>query len=106
MRAMQAMLAGIDAVITPAEPRAAPSIDEPFREEPIDPDVRTIGGAANLCGLPGLTLPVGPGEATLPAAVTLTGRVDGDALLLAAGIAFQDRTAWHRHRPPTVDRVS
>lgn len=106
MRAMQALLAGVDALITPAAPRGAPPIGEPFREELNDPGARTIGGAANLCGLPGLTLPVGPGEATLPAAVTLTGRMDGDALLLAAGIAFQQRTAWHRHRPPIVDRAS
>jgi Asp-tRNA(Asn)/Glu-tRNA(Gln) amidotransferase A subunit family amidase len=59
-----------------------------------------MGGTANLCGLPGLSLPSGPGRDGLPTAVVLTGQVDADATVLAAGIAFQELTAWHLQRPP------
>jgi aspartyl-tRNA(Asn)/glutamyl-tRNA(Gln) amidotransferase subunit A len=99
MAELGTLLAPFDALITPAYPREASPLWQRFSEEPKDPSERTIGGAANLCGLPGLTLPVGLGRDGLPVAVTLTGKVDGDAALLAAGIAFQALTRWHELRP-------
>ncbi len=104
MQAMEAMLQGFDALLAPGYPRVAIGITEHFREEPIDHELRTIGGAANLCGLPGLTLLAGPGRDGLPTAVGLTGRADADATLLAVGIAFQDLTSWHRQVPPMWNR--
>lgn len=105
IQAMASMLRLYDALLTPGYARVASRLDEPIREEPGDPAARTIGGAANLCGLPGITLPAGPGRDGLPTAVGLTGRVDGDAAVLAAGIAFQGLTYWHRQRPPARDRA-
>lgn len=103
MRAMDSLLTPYDALLAPAMPNVAPSISGRFREEPKEAFARTIGGAANLCGLPGLSVPTGPGRLGLPAAVGLTGRADTDATLLAAGIAFQQLTTWHRERPPEPD---
>ena len=100
MRAMDALLAPFDALIAPAHGCVATGLDEPHSEEPDAPTLRTIGGTANLCGLPGLSLPAGAGREGLPTAVGLTGRADADAAVLAAGIAFQDLTDWHRQRPP------
>lgn len=106
MRAMDALLAPFDAVIAPAHPHVATRIDAPVSEEPDDPPLRTMGGTANLCGLPGLSLPAGPGRDGLPTAVVLTGRADADAAVLAAGIAFQELTDWHVQRPPAWDDES
>ncbi|MDF3038467.1 MAG: Amidase [Thermomicrobiales bacterium] len=100
MRAMAALLEPYDAVISPAHPCVATRLVEPVTEEPDTPVLRTMGGTANLCGLPGISLPSGPGRDGLPTAVVLTGRVDADATVLAAGIAFQELTAWHLQRPP------
>ena len=99
MAALGELLAPFDAMITPAYPRVAPSLTRRFSEEPNDPAARPIGGAANFCGLPGLFLPMGPGRDGLPTAVTLTGRADEDAAVLAAGIAYQARTDWHLQHP-------
>lgn len=94
-------------MISPAHPSVATRLDEPVSEEPDEPPLRTMGGTANLRGLPGLSLPSGPGRDGLPTAVVLTGRVDLDAAVLAAGIAFQELTAWHHQRPPAWnDRLS
>jgi aspartyl-tRNA(Asn)/glutamyl-tRNA(Gln) amidotransferase subunit A len=100
MQAMDALLAPYDALLAPAYPHVAPSISGQFPEEPNGAFARTIGGAANLCGLPGLAVPIGSGRNGLLVGVSLTGRADSDAALLAAGIAFQQLTTWHRDRPP------
>lgn len=93
-------LRGYDAVITPGYRSVATDITMRFSEEPEFFGLRTIDGAANLCGLPGLMMPAGPGARGLPTAVCLTGRVDADAVLLAAGQAFQAATDWHLAVPP------
>ena len=98
--ALAGAFAGYDAIITPGYRSVAPDVTMPFSEEPDFFGLRTIDGAANLCGLPGLMLPAGPGANGLPTAVCLTGRVDSDAVLLAAGQAFQAATEWHLAVPP------
>lgn len=97
--AMHEAIAPFDAVVAPAYPTIANHIAASFREEPESADRRTIDGAANLCGLPGLALPVGFGRNGLPVSISLTGRVDSDAAILAAGAAFQSRTEWHLATP-------
>jgi aspartyl-tRNA(Asn)/glutamyl-tRNA(Gln) amidotransferase subunit A len=91
---------GYDAIVTPGYRSVATDISMRFSEEPDFFGLRTIDGAANLCGLPGLMMPAGPGAQGLPAAVCLTGRADADAVLLAAGQAFQAATEWHLAVPP------
>ena len=54
----------------------------------------------NLTGHPSLTLPTGLAEDGLPTTITLTGRLDDEATLLALGQAFQQVTDFHRTRPP------
>ncbi len=100
MTAWAELLRPFDALLAPAFPGVALPVSGAFPEEPEEAVSRTIGGAANLCGLPGLTLPMGTGRAGLPVALGLTGQIDGDAALLAVGIALQSRTDWHQLRPP------
>lgn len=99
--ALAEAFASYDAVITPGYRSVATPIDMAFSEEPDFFGLRTIDGAANLCGLPGLMLPAGPGAQGLPTAVCLTARADADAVLLAAGQAYQAVTDWHFAVPPT-----
>jgi aspartyl-tRNA(Asn)/glutamyl-tRNA(Gln) amidotransferase subunit A len=64
------------------------------------PGGTNISGAANLCGVPGLFLMNGTGEAGLPTSLQLTGRAGSEATLLAIGMQYQARTNFHRLRPP------
>ena len=99
-KALEHAFAGYDAIITPGYRSVATEITMCFSKEPDFFGLRTIDGAANLCGLPGLMMPAGPGAKGLPTAVCLTGRADSDAVLLAAGQAFQAATEWHLAVPP------
>lgn len=59
-------------------------------------DVNTV--AVNLAGLPAVSLP-GPHVGGLPTGLQLIGPAFGEARLLAAGHALQQRTDWHRVLP-------
>lgn len=102
INAMHDVIAPFDAVVAPAYPNVATPITSKFSEEPKSDARRTIDGAANLCGLPGLALPAGFGRNGLPVSISLTGRVDADAAILAAGAAYQSRTEWHLATPASL----
>ncbi|MBK5254398.1 MAG: amidase [Vicinamibacteria bacterium] len=58
----------------------------------------------NLTGHPALVLPAGfvisDGGLEMPRNIMLTGRLDDEATLLDAGLAFERQTPWHARRPP------
>jgi aspartyl-tRNA(Asn)/glutamyl-tRNA(Gln) amidotransferase subunit A len=58
-----------------------------------------LGAAANLAGLPGVSLPNGFGERGLPTGLQLVGRVGDENAILAVARAFQGRSDWHRRQP-------
>jgi aspartyl-tRNA(Asn)/glutamyl-tRNA(Gln) amidotransferase subunit A len=68
-------------------------------------DVYTV--AANLAGLPGLSVPCGwvappdgePGGAALPVGLQLLGPPLGEPAILRAGAGYQRLTDWHTRRP-------
>jgi aspartyl-tRNA(Asn)/glutamyl-tRNA(Gln) amidotransferase subunit A len=95
------LLSQVDAIAAPSLPTIAWPLDAPFdKAYPNYPGGTDISGAANLCGVPGLFLMNGTGEAGLPTSLQLTGRALGEAALLAIGMAYQARTNFHRLRPP------
>jgi aspartyl-tRNA(Asn)/glutamyl-tRNA(Gln) amidotransferase subunit A len=99
--ALDRLLARVDAVIAPTLPTVAWPIDAAFdKVYPDYPGGASIGGAANLSGVPGLFLMNGTGEAGLPTSLQLTGRAQGEARLLAIGRRYQQRTNFHRLVPP------
>jgi aspartyl-tRNA(Asn)/glutamyl-tRNA(Gln) amidotransferase subunit A len=55
--------------------------------------------AGNLAGLPALVLPCGFANG-LPVALQVVGPAFSENELLAVGRGFQERTEWHRRRPP------
>jgi len=105
-RDLDAVFARYDAVVSPTRGTVAFPIGKPFNEAwpnvPVPPGTRTqpLGAAANVAGLPGLAVPNGFGREGLPTSITFTGRVFEENRLIAAASAYQDRTDWHRRRPP------
>lgn len=99
--ALDRLLSRVDAIAAPSLPTVAWPLDTAFdKVYPDYPGGASIGGAANLCGVPGLFLMNGVGEAGLPTSLQLTGRALSEATLLAIGIRYQERTGFHRLRPP------
>ena len=67
--ALDELLGTVDAIAAPTLPTVAWPIDAPFdKVYPDYPGGASIGGPANLAGVPGLFLPNGTGEAGLPPA--------------------------------------
>jgi aspartyl-tRNA(Asn)/glutamyl-tRNA(Gln) amidotransferase subunit A len=98
--ALDRVLAGVDAVAAPSLPTVAWPIDAAFdKVYPDYPGGTSIGGAANVCGVPGLFMMNGVGEAGLPTSLQLTGRAGSEAGLLAIGVRYQGLTEYHRRRP-------
>jgi Asp-tRNA(Asn)/Glu-tRNA(Gln) amidotransferase A subunit family amidase len=99
--ALDQLLARVDAVAAPTLPTVAWPIDAAF--DKVYPDYSggaNISGPANLCGVPGIFLMNGTGEGGLPTSLQLTGRALGEDALLAIGHRYQQRTNFHRLRPP------
>ncbi|MFB3779627.1 MAG: amidase [Bryobacteraceae bacterium] len=102
--ALRKLFAGVDLLVSPSLFGTAPRIDQPLdrgsgRKEPQQRGLADLGAAGNLAGLPALSLPCGFAE-NLPVAIQLVGRPFSENTLLAAGREFQNRTDWHRRRPP------
>jgi aspartyl-tRNA(Asn)/glutamyl-tRNA(Gln) amidotransferase subunit A len=57
---------------------------------------------ASLAGLPGMSLPAGFGEASLPVGLQLIGNYFAEGQLLHTANAFQQATDWHRRAPAGV----
>jgi Asp-tRNA(Asn)/Glu-tRNA(Gln) amidotransferase A subunit family amidase len=67
------------------------------------PDVRpgpSLIAAGNLCGLPAVCLPNGFGADGLPTSIAFLGPAFSEASLLRLAVVLQERTDWHRRRPP------
>jgi aspartyl-tRNA(Asn)/glutamyl-tRNA(Gln) amidotransferase subunit A len=98
-RDYDAALRGVDVVATPTVPTP------PFRlgERIHDPlqmylaDVFTV--AANLTGLPAISVPSGFTATRLPLGLQLTGRAMDEATLLRAADAYERATGFTRERP-------
>jgi aspartyl-tRNA(Asn)/glutamyl-tRNA(Gln) amidotransferase subunit A len=104
--ALRALLSDIDVLVAPARlgpaGKIADALDRPShpdRPRPKDPGLTALTAAANLAGLPALALPCGFAGG-LPIAIQIVGRAFTENTLLAIGREFQNRTDWHKRRPP------
>lgn len=94
-----------DIILAPSRTATATRIADPLdrpssppREMPKDRGFTGIIGAANLAGLPALSLPCGFANG-LPIAIQLVARPFNENLILGLGKAFQERTDWHTKHP-------
>ena len=104
LAAHNAAVAGLDAVIAPVAPVAAPTIVEsdignsPDAEAVIQRLTR-FTRAINYLGVPSLAIPAGSTRRGLPVGMQLIGRSFDEAMLLRIGAAFQRATAFHERVP-------
>ncbi|RZL94236.1 MAG: Asp-tRNA(Asn)/Glu-tRNA(Gln) amidotransferase subunit GatA [Variovorax sp.] len=88
-----------DVIAGPAAPTVAWKLGE-HGDDPVADylaDIFTLPGS--LAGLPGMSLPVGFGEANMPVGLQLIGNYFGEAKLLNAAHRFQQATDWHQKMP-------
>jgi aspartyl-tRNA(Asn)/glutamyl-tRNA(Gln) amidotransferase subunit A len=103
---MAALLARVDALLTPTLPIVAPRVDE------LDRPIQVVGQAEeaglallrltfpfNLSGQPALTVPCGFNRDGLPVGLQIVGRQFDEATVLRLGHAYQLATDWHLRRP-------
>ena len=99
------LFATVDAVVAPGRLTVATPIDQSLDANtrpgppPQDPGMSALIPAANLAGLPALVLPCGFVQ-NLPVALQVVGPPFSENVLLAVGREFQQRTDWHKRRPP------
>ena len=100
LTAHMAATAGVDAVLAPAVPLAAPTIAE--TDVGNSPDAEALiqrltrfTRPINYLGLPALSIPAGFTKKGLPVGMQLIGRSFDEATLLRIGAAFQRSTDFH-----------
>lgn len=104
LAAHNAAVAGVDAVIAPVSPVAAPTIAEsdvgnsPDAEAMIQRLTR-FTRPINYLGLPSLSIPAGFTTGGLPVGMQLVGRSFDEAMILRLGAAFQRATDFHDRVP-------
>lgn len=95
----------VNVLVSPSRFSPAPKVAEPLRRPGAERTpsksrgLRDLIPAANLAGLPALSLPCGFDQ-NLPLGLSLVGRPFYENTLLAIGREFQQQTDWHRRRPP------
>lgn len=106
LQAFREMFVDVNLLVTPTRMATAPSAQEKLgggddnnRPQPKSRGLRNLIPAGNLAGLPALSLPCGFADG-LPVGISLVGRPLYENTILAVGREFQNRTDWHRSRPP------
>jgi aspartyl-tRNA(Asn)/glutamyl-tRNA(Gln) amidotransferase subunit A len=105
LAAHNAAVAGVDAMIAPVAPVAAPTIAE--SDVGNSPDAEAViqrltrfTRPINYLGLPSLSIPAGFTASGLPVGMQLVGRSFDEAMLLRIGASFQRATDFHARVPP------
>ena len=99
-----AAVTGVDAVLAPVAPMAAPTIAETdvgnsLGAEALIQRITRFTRPINYLGLPALSIPAGFTKAKLPVGMQLIGRPFDEATLLTIGAAFQRATDHHTKCP-------
>jgi aspartyl-tRNA(Asn)/glutamyl-tRNA(Gln) amidotransferase subunit A len=108
--AFRDLFADIDVLLAPARLSPAPKITQPLdrpsndRPKPKDSGLTALIPAGNLAGLPALSLPCGFADG-MPMAIQLVSRPFSENVLLTIGKYFQEKTDWHKRRPPVESRT-
>ena len=95
-------LQSVDLIAMPTSPTPAFALGERM-DDPLQmylADVFTV--AANLAGLPSISVPCGFTETRLPCSLQLTGRAMDEATVLRVSDAFERVTTFARERPGTA----
>jgi len=81
-------------------PEGAPPTAPVTPRPPQPPSVtRDHFSAANICGIPAVSVPSGFTKVGKPTSITFLGRLYNEAGILALVKAYQDRAGWHKRTP-------
>ena len=103
--ALRDLFALTDVLLAPSRLAPANPIDQPLdrpasdHPTPSTPGLTALIPAGNLAGLPALSLPCGFAD-RMPIGIQLVGRPFSENTLLMLGRRFQERTDFHKRRPP------
>lgn len=97
--ALDELLTEYDGLIAPTLATVAGPVDRDFREWSRGFASSSLGVASNVAGLPGVSLPIGPGARGLPTALQLVSRALSENRMLGIAAEYQRRTEWHRQHP-------
>ncbi len=92
----------VHAIVSPTSPVAPFKIHE-RQNDPLSmylADVYTV--AANLAGIPAMSVPAGFTKSGLPIGMQLMGKQLDEYSILRLGHAYQKVTKWHKEKPPVV----
>jgi len=100
---IQSVFEEVDVLVTPTTPIPAPTIAE-LKQNPDLLRTREIlllrnTRPANVWGLPAISAPCGFTRRGLPIGLQIIGAAWREARVLQVAHAFEQATAWHRHRP-------
>lgn len=96
-RSMARVFEDFDVLIAPTFLRVAPPVDINFNT--YFKGGGSISAAANLCGLPGVSVPMGFGQGGLPVGLQINAAAGNERAVLDVAEHFQRATDWHRRRP-------
>ncbi len=94
---LKAAMAGLDVVLTAAQPTEAPKIDEIPEWDVGQKPSFTM--PFNVAGYPAISLCSGFGDGDLPVAIQLVGKPFQEATVLRAADAFEKATPFRGRRP-------
>jgi aspartyl-tRNA(Asn)/glutamyl-tRNA(Gln) amidotransferase subunit A len=101
--AFEKLYAPFDALLAPSMSSVAFPIGKDFdKAYPDIADDPSVIPAGNAVGQPALSVPNGFGANNLPTGIQFTGKVGGEAQLLAVAHAYQQATDWHTKLPPAL----
>lgn len=92
----------VDIIVCTTFPTQPQLLSEPRPPRSAGTVAERLLAAANLAGLPGVTLPCGLDDDGLPVGIHVVGPPGSDLTLLQFGMAYQAMTSHHRLRPPAL----
>ena len=95
--ALRAVFHQVDAVVAPTHLSEAPLITTDLARWPARR--RHLGVLGAISGLPGVSVPMGPGPTGLPLGLSIIGDRFHDSHILHIAARFQELSDWHLRRP-------
>src|SRR5438270_1723634 len=101
-RAWGQMFKKFDALVAPSRATVSYPVDKTFDKAYPGIMASSPIGAANLVGVPAISVPNGLGQNGLPPGTQFVAPAWAERVILDLAFPSQSRTAWHSRRPPEV----
>lgn len=101
-RAWAEMFKKIDVLAAPSRATVSYPVDKTFDKAYPGIGASSPIGAANLVGVPAVSVPNGLGQNGLPTGIQLVGPAWGEAELIELASQYQSATDFHKKRPPEI----